>query len=294
MLLLAIPFVTAGSAGVSRVGVPAIAAPSHASCTHRKKLRQHARALSDVREVLFIRHGQSLANVAVDSNAYDASSSRYADAPLTDLGRSQASAWEEIAPSWEVEEVLCSPLIRAIETSACIFSQTHETPIRIIPYACEGWWEEACNRGRSSLEAVMTGTATGAVGEAKRWPALSELGIEDRLLGLETVFSETVCRKVLDPHGETELATGGPWGEGVLDPRWEANVLQNQILVSPARRIAVVCHWGVIDKLFEVDSPNCGVLRTWWWKDADGAVRSAKASSMPIPPPSQGFEGEGI
>ena len=243
-----------------------------------------ARALSGVREVIFIRHGQSIANVAPESAR---SSLKYLDAPLTDLGRQQADAWASNAAAkkaWDIDVVLTSPLIRAIETSARIFQQDDAVPIQLVAAAREGWWEQTENRGRGAA-ALCAGTATGMPGEPQLWPSLADLGVAaERIRGLGSIEESAAW----DPLGEAELAARGGEGRAILEQRADATLseLKRQIMAAPARRLAVVCHYGVISRLCDVrEVPNCGVLRTWWWTDTYGIVRTAKASYDPEPPP---------
>ena len=86
------------------------------------------------KEVIFIRHGQSTANAAADARS--GSHQDLLDAQLTSLGVVQSRSWAEIAPSWGVDKVLCSPLIRAMETTSNVFERTGAA-VTVIPFARE-------------------------------------------------------------------------------------------------------------------------------------------------------------
>ncbi|WP_299191121.1 histidine phosphatase family protein [uncultured Litoreibacter sp.] len=66
-----------------------------------------------------IRHGQSEFNAAFTG----AGDPMIFDAPLTELGQSQARATRARAAALGIEDILCSPLTRAIQTARLIFPQ---------------------------------------------------------------------------------------------------------------------------------------------------------------------------
>ena len=76
---------------------------------------------STAKTVLFIRHGESAANVA-GPPLYGTD---VRDAPLTGRGRAQTASWSQTASSWNVQKVFCSPLVRSIESAANILSLIH-------------------------------------------------------------------------------------------------------------------------------------------------------------------------
>ena len=86
--------------------------------------------------ILFIRHGQSVANAAGPHK--DGKDLRYYDAQLTTTGCAQASSWRSEAPQWDVEVIMVSPLIRALQTASLIFEDTR-TQMVLTPHAREGW-----------------------------------------------------------------------------------------------------------------------------------------------------------
>jgi broad specificity phosphatase PhoE len=204
--------------------------------------------------VIFIRHGQLIANAAGTESEEEHASIRWLDAPMTALGRSQANSWAGVAATWGVEEVWCSPLSRAME-SACRIFQDCEVPIHVTPHAREGWWHCTENRGRLA-HAIAAGTDGSS--DERRWPALAELPGAHKLRGLERLAAPT--QDVWDP-AEEERMMGD---EQALFDRWKASIaeLKLELSRSPAHRIALVCHWGIIEALTSIDVENCTVVPT--------------------------------
>jgi glucosyl-3-phosphoglycerate phosphatase len=91
--------------------------------------------------VYLIRHGQSEFNVgsphAVDPMIFDA--------PLTDLGKSQADQAGKQMAEAGVQQVICSPLTRAIQTAIRIFGEN--APITVDATHRE-WLTCSCDAGR--------------------------------------------------------------------------------------------------------------------------------------------------
>lgn len=228
------------------------------------------------RTVLFLRHGQSEANAAGDTAAdADASDPRWRDTPLTAHGRAQARAWRAAA-AWlpDVEEVLVSPLLRAIETAALVF-ESASCSLRLTPYAREGWWDEPQNRGRLAA-GLLAGTESGAAGEPRHWRRLSELPGHERLGGLDAL---RVPSAAWSPEAERSLTSAAALG------LWRGSIarLCVEIAECSARVVCVVCHRGLIEALFGVVAPNCGVLRSRWWWEA-GRLRREACGEVMSPP----------
>lgn len=206
------------------------------------------------KEVLLIRHGQSLSNAAGSEAEADHQSARWLDAPITALGQAQATSWSGVAHTWNVEEVWCSPLTRAMETACRIFEHC-DIPIHVTPYAREGWWHCTENRGRilAHIEAGTDGQS-----DEQRWPKLSELPGSHKLRGLAAIAQP--IPQFWDPSGESAEHAN----EEKLFDLWRASLaeLKKQLLASKARRIALVCHWGVIEALTGVDCQNCTLVPT--------------------------------
>ncbi len=75
--------------------------------------------------IYLIRHGQSEFNAV----ARDGIDPLIYDAPLTELGRAQADATRAQVKDLGIEQVICSPLTRAVQTALRIFEGT--TPISV-------------------------------------------------------------------------------------------------------------------------------------------------------------------
>ena len=87
--------------------------------------------------VFFIRHGQSEANCAIGKDMQD---QRWLDSRLTSLGRKQASHWQGLAPQWDVDAILVSPLCRTMETASLVFGNIPDASFTLTPSAREGWF----------------------------------------------------------------------------------------------------------------------------------------------------------
>lgn len=68
--------------------------------------------------IYFIRHGQSAFNAVYNEGDKDP---LIFDAPLTDKGRGQAEEARGLVADLGIEQVITSPLTRAIQTALCIF-----------------------------------------------------------------------------------------------------------------------------------------------------------------------------
>lgn len=248
--------------------------------------RRHTNVHGQGKEVLFIRHGQSMANAAGGEADKTPMSDRWLDAPMTALGRHQADSWKGVAPTWSVDEVICSPLSRAMETACRIF-QHCDAPIIVTPHAREGWWHCTENRGRP-LAGIYSGT-DGVTAE-KRWPTPLDLPGSHKLRALDAVQSQP---PYWDPTGEAAAAAN----EDLLFNMWRDGLeeLKRTILASQARRLAVVCHWGVIEALTGFDADNCTCVPTLVFQSSNGTTGNWSCSVCPpvIPHPPLGRHSRG-
>eukprot|EP00730_Choanoeca_flexa_P004763 TRINITY_DN11795_c1_g3_i7.p3 TRINITY_DN11795_c1_g3~~TRINITY_DN11795_c1_g3_i7.p3 ORF type:complete len:171 (+),score=24.28 TRINITY_DN11795_c1_g3_i7:261-773(+) len=71
--------------------------------------------------VYLIRHGQSTANAAPSWE--EAAKPEYRDASLTDLGKEQARALQDVVADWGVQTIYCSPMTRAMQTACLVFEK---------------------------------------------------------------------------------------------------------------------------------------------------------------------------
>lgn len=105
------------------------------------------------KRVLFLRHGESQANVTGRD---------IPDPLLSDDGRKQARSWADHIGALRVDLVLTSPLRRAVET-ACIVFSCESTPIEVCYAARELWWHHRQNvlgpvtQLRSLLQSIPRG-----------------------------------------------------------------------------------------------------------------------------------------
>lgn len=95
--------------------------------------------------VYLIRHGQSEYNVG---SPHDVDPLIF-DAPLTALGKAQADGVKEHMVGIGVQQIICSPLTRAIQTALRIFGE--DAPI-IVDATHREWLTCSCDVGRSPTE----------------------------------------------------------------------------------------------------------------------------------------------
>jgi broad specificity phosphatase PhoE len=89
--------------------------------------------------IYLIRHGQSEFNAAHSDGAPDP---MLFDAPLTALGRAQASEAREQAKTLGIQHVICTPLTRAIQTAKIIFDgiapiTVSTGPVEHLSHSCD-------------------------------------------------------------------------------------------------------------------------------------------------------------
>lgn len=95
--------------------------------------------------IFLIRHGQSEFNAAHSDGDPDP---MIFDAPLTEIGRSQADLARQEAMTLGIAQVITSPLTRAIQTALLIFGD--EVPIRVVAGHRE-LLSHSCDVGRSPV-----------------------------------------------------------------------------------------------------------------------------------------------
>ena len=243
----------------------------------------HSHPIIHTPHIRKLQHGQSQANAAEASGedrAQDRALARWHDSPLTAAGRMQAAALAPSAARWGVERVLVSPLVRAIETAAHVFATTLDVPLQLCAAAREGWWDAPENRGRLAA-GLAAGTETGAEDEPRRWRRLSELpgNCCERLEGLEALERPVLGEWA--PEEEAGLAAED------AEACWRASLdrLCLEISSSSCKVLAVVCHRGVIDALFGVQTPNCGVVKSRWWMEGRRCKREVVRLPGDVSPP---------
>lgn len=184
--------------------------------------------------VLLMRHGESEAN---------ATKQDIPDPDITALGVAQADAWRARSATWELETVLVSPLLRTIQTAARAFGAHPSARWQLCPAAREHWWDMRQSRGRLGGEiapALAELPACGLTAEAvvaaigaptEHWHPTEEAAASKRELGRRSARATLALA--------TDLTRRAAAGE---------------------KRVAVVCHWGVVSALTDVDAANCDVV----------------------------------
>ena len=99
--------------------------------------------------ILCIRHGQSIFNAFAAEGDGDP---LYFDAPLSQLGEEQVRAARDALRSVSIDVVITSPLTRALQTTAGIFSDHPSAPPIIVDSLHRERVENSCDVGRSPSE----------------------------------------------------------------------------------------------------------------------------------------------
>eukprot|EP00927_Polykrikos_kofoidii_P051434 TRINITY_DN45238_c0_g1_i1.p1 TRINITY_DN45238_c0_g1~~TRINITY_DN45238_c0_g1_i1.p1 ORF type:complete len:223 (-),score=26.75 TRINITY_DN45238_c0_g1_i1:49-717(-) len=146
------------------------------------------------------------------------------DSLLTAKGHMQASAWRGHIGALGAEIVLISPLRRAVQTACLAFAGT-DVPFELCKPAREMWWDEKQNTPGTPKE----------------------------------------MRSLLDelPRGRDVLGVDDALIPSADDPANEEESIQqlSQLLNHrPESRIAVVCHYGVIQELCGVGAMNAQIV----------------------------------
>lgn len=192
------------------------------------------------RRIFLMRHGQSVANAVGNCSQHVKSNPAFRDAPLTVLGRQQASTWRSLVHQWNIDGVLVSPLTRTLQTAHEAFGHISH-PLHLHPCLRERWWEDVANQG--TLWPVMEShlAPLGALG------ATSIHHVTDHLHDTEH----------WDPLQEALLPV-----EELTRRSDEALVAAKKLMMSPALPgcIAVVTHFGVIQHLTGQRLRNCDVI----------------------------------
>ncbi|KAJ1460811.1 histidine phosphatase superfamily [Pelagophyceae sp. CCMP2097] len=200
--------------------------------------------------LLLLRHGESTANATHEDTD---------DPDLTPLGEGQADAWRAAAPAWGLDSILVSPLLRCIQTAARALGLCGgETRWRLAAEAREHWWHMRQSRGRlgGALAPLVAGLPFADAGA----------------LSLEPISAPS---EFWDPAGEAAASK-----RDLKSRSRRASLDLVGVLAAKARdgerMVAVVCHWGVISALTDVDAKNCSITATLWAPhDAESAVESA-------------------
>jgi broad specificity phosphatase PhoE len=83
-------------------------------------------------QLFIVRHGECLAQIDPDL-------SNHPDTALSPLGERQAVAAAERLKMLKISHIVCSPLVRALSTAACIAEAIDHPTLEVWPELCEGW-----------------------------------------------------------------------------------------------------------------------------------------------------------
>ena len=179
---------------------------------------------------IFLRHGECEGNVAGVLVAPDAS-------PLTLLGRRQAEEAAQLLGPFEVERVLCSPMLRAQQTAAMLLPVLGLGPVEVVDALRErsfgplnGWtrqqvrqsewadcrvaWRDA-PPGGESLEAVArrAAGALAALDTGETTVVVAHAGVIRALVGRVDGLPVGDIGRMRVPHGHPmhRLVPSGAW-----------------------------------------------------------------------------------
>ena len=204
-----------------------------------------------MKKIIFIRHGQSEANITKldDPNVLDAM--------LTTLGKSQASSWNSNTNIQDtlqsIEICLTSPLRRAMQTAALVFKNT-EVPIVINRHAREKWWHLWQCRGIPHSELVEYASTL--------------------CRDINNITSLENLNQFWNPMEESNIITekrSNDFNQLSLD---SIHQLKNDLLQHDMNTIAVACHWGVIHTLLNIEPSNAEIIVTNLNRDGEFIIES--------------------
>jgi broad specificity phosphatase PhoE len=216
----------------------------------------------DDKSIVFIRHGCTYMNEYLGrsipfggpdfSDVFEDNERAkfYQDTPLSPKGVRQAQNLLAKSPPSFVHDcdlIVTSPLTRALQTLDIglkhHFSEESAVPIIALPHAAERLYLVSdVGRARSELEEKFpyVDFETGFEGHEKEWwykPNSKKNYVEWRPTGKGQRYA---CPAEPDEDFDQRMKLLVSW----LDQR-------------PEKRIAVVCHWGVIDWMLDLDFDNC-------------------------------------
>ena len=186
--------------------------------------------------VIFLRHGQSEANVMRDEVGFGPNNPIIRDARLTERGKSQAQRIANMVKAWNVDCVIVSPLSRALQTFGYAFDDVFRDPdqrdpqVIISPLVTEFYPNQVENVGRT-LDDLLNDP------EVLQVPIFSSRSLHDPFHLYPSRLFEEISRqyRALDPE----------WWE-ISGDFHRLQRLCEMIHGMPFKRIAVVAHWGLI------------------------------------------------
>lgn len=217
------------------------------------------------KEIVFIRHGTTHMNEYLAKNAafspnfsdiFDGDKQEfYRDSPLSPLGQSQAKRLAARKPAFinECELIVTSPLSRTLQTMH----------LGIKPHLRDNMLVEAWPEASERLYLVSD------IGRPVR-----ELRSKYDYVDFDSGFGD-VCHEKWWYRPTQEYEEWRPTGKGQRyacpgEPEKDFSErmvrLYRKLEQRPESCIAVVCHWGVIDWMLDMDFDNCQ-WRKVSWKD---------------------------
>ncbi|KAJ1461074.1 histidine phosphatase superfamily [Pelagophyceae sp. CCMP2097] len=206
-------------------------------------LAMRAEALASLKRVTFVRHGESVMNVALARKPWG--SAGFADpdirdAPLTPRGEAQAKALAarlaKGAALRDVDALVSSPLTRALQTAALVFGDARGLPAVATALAAERLYLSSdLGASRQDLEAMWPAWDFGAVSAGEWW-----YQPEDARAAEWRPPGDYVCP-----------------GEPVDAFCKRMDALIDWLKLRDEAHIALVCHWGVLDVITGESFENC-------------------------------------
>ena len=211
------------------------------------------------KEIYFIRHGRSLCNELREQKNPLADKKESTDTELSALGIKQAESLSTFARKWCVECVMSSPLRRALLTASLVFS-SHPSPLPL--HVCsvlrEIYWEDFESRGLSKTS-------------PREFLSNLETTLEIDDFSLQYLESDNDYN--WNPMTEESLSN--------IELRQLAKNALDAVLTTVAqreeKRIAVVTHWGVLNRLFHIDAKNCCAYKIIIDVDENGSLQPVEA-----------------
>ncbi|CAE7683969.1 unnamed protein product [Symbiodinium pilosum] len=221
------------------------------TCNHSDQLEEGRAAGSKL--VWFFRHGQSTGNAArlramdADKAAGGGSAhlqaymtgTDYVDAQLTAHGAEQAEATRTQIVNWKCKPslVVCSPMTRAIQTAAILFSEElmQGCELIICPELREFYPDNNENQGRT-VTALQRCPALAALAA---WPAVEKALAKAAGEDWRTDWDESLAGGEGWQHHCGSLQRLAPFR------RW--------LLARPESNIAIVAHYGSINNLINME-----------------------------------------
>mmetsp|Transcript_111527 Transcript_111527/g.197529 ORF Transcript_111527/g.197529 Transcript_111527/m.197529 type:complete len:250 (-) Transcript_111527:62-811(-) len=207
--------------------------------------------------VYFIRHGES------EANACRHDGWRILNPKLTERGMAQAASWAAETPSWGVEKVFVSPLLRTLCTAGLAF-QGSSAPLVVCRAAREHGWSEPQNRG-TSLDVLKE--------------QLHSLGFGKHSSRFHKMHKLASPHRFWDPDAEGSLER-----KELHRRRKDASAhFFNTLRRASERCIACVCHYHVIEEVCGRRVHNCQAVRCIYEQGGRATMTLMEAQVLDMP-----------